>query len=389
MMFRRLSFLILAVGLVFIAVGCDEEPAPPQPIEKAGYRYIGLVVPQSGYLRPLGLSMIRGAELAVDKANESGPKRPFRLKIEDESAEASNRSGLALDPTVSVIVGHVTERGLENSRIPYVENGRAVILPIINDARAADLAKGYVFRLPPTWAEQAAALADFSAGELKAGKVLVVYEDSDQGRAAAKSFSDAINAKGQKEITEAVFPDDPENLAKLAEAAAKSQPDAVFLALHAQPSLYLAQALARAKVESAVLTTSAAALPDTMSLLTTLFEYVFVTLPFDPADPDEAFRDFNHRFETAHQRPAPWPALLTYDAVSLAVEALNKGEDDPEKVRQYLAGLGAYRGLIGEYRFGPTPSSPVKVLRAEPTLLGRFPCLGAECGPELVKVEEK
>jgi branched-chain amino acid transport system substrate-binding protein len=389
MIFRRLLLLILAAGLVFVSAGCDEEAPPPQPIEKAGYRYIGLVAPRSGYLRPLGLSMIRGAELAVDKANETPSKRPFRLKIVDESAEAAGRSSLAADPTVSIVVGHATERSLEKSRSLYVEHGRAVILPIINDAQAADLARGYVFRLPPSWPEQAAALADFSAGELNAGKALVVYEDSDQGRAALKAFTDAFNAKGPKEITEAVFPDDPEVLAKLAETAAGSQPDAVFLALHAQPALYLAQALARAKVGSAVLTTSAAALPDTMALLTTLFEHVFVTLPLDPADPDEAFRDFNLRFETMHQRPAPWPALLTYDAVGLAVEALNKGEDDPEKVRQYLVELGAFRGLIGEYRFGPTASSPVKVLRVEPTLMARLPCLGAECGPELVTVEEK
>jgi ABC-type branched-subunit amino acid transport system substrate-binding protein len=47
---------------------------------------VGLVAPKSGPLTGLGESMIRGAELAVDAANEQRGEgvRPVKLMIEDE-----------------------------------------------------------------------------------------------------------------------------------------------------------------------------------------------------------------------------------------------------------------------------------------------------------------
>ena len=127
----------------------------PQPettaTKTSGYLYIGLVIPRTGPLTPIGDLVLRGAEMAVEHANaalEQG-SRPFKLMVEDEAVDIPAKNRLSNDPRVAIIVGHVTEASLEAALPAYEESGRPIILPVITDSGVTSLGQGNLFRLVP------------------------------------------------------------------------------------------------------------------------------------------------------------------------------------------------------------------------------------------------
>lgn len=375
-----LYLTLLIVFIIAIAgIGCGEDPPPPPP-EKTGFLYVGLVVPQSGPLKEIGTSMIRGAEMAVGEVNaEKGRKRKVKLLLEDETKRAPDTKRLGCDPRVAIMVGHVTEKSLAGSRDMYVECGRPVLLPIISSNRAPALGGGFFFQMMVSDLDQASVLAEFARKELGADNAMIIHEDSDYGRSLSEVFGTKFQQAGGNGPTIISYPEDPQALLDLASRAAEEKPDVVFLAMHSRPAVYAAQALARAEIKPAFLGTHALALADAAALLGGISDKFYVTLPYNPLDPGKSAAVIIKEFGEKHHRAPDWTTLLTYEAVKLAVTALDKAGDDPKKVKSYLNGLSgsekSYKGRIGDFYFipGGKGSVPVSVVPLNSSLIGRVP----------------
>jgi branched-chain amino acid transport system substrate-binding protein len=353
----------------------DQDPN----LKQSGYQYIGLVAPLSGPLAPLGESMVRGADMAVKNLNEKRQpeQRPFRLLLEDESADLPENASLANDPRVQIMIGHVLERTLVESADRYLSSGLPVILPVISDPRAAIMGQGRFFQMMVPDVRQAQALGEFTRDSLKPASILVVYEDSDYAKLITKTFRDITSPSAR--VEEVPFPEDPEELLRLAEQVAAHKPQVIFLALHAHPALYLAQALNRFGLSAVLLGTHALAMNDLASIIIHQEQQGYVTLPYDPVNPREKTMTFLKRYEETHRQHPLWLGLMTYDAVMLAADALKAGQGDTEKTLNHLRTLtdphNAYAGLVGDYVFENDGSGlgPVAVVKIEPALLGKIP----------------
>jgi len=370
---------VVAAGLWYVIKGLVQ--APPPPPEKKGPLYIGLVAPQGGPLKHIGQSLVIGGETAVAAAGgEARTERPFKLLIEDEAAAGGlpDKKRLAGDPRLAIVVGHLTEGGLEKSLPLYLQSARPVLLPVLSGDGLATIGQGRFYQLMPSDSMQAEALADFARSRLQARRGLVIREDSETGRLMAEAFAQAFQ-KGEGKVEIKVYPDNPEELLESATSAAAAKPEAVFLAVHGRPAVFLAQALVKAGLKTTLLGTHALALSEVIPLLERLSEKTFVSLPFDPFNPNQKLAEFTETFQEQHHRFPDWLTVQTFDAVSLAAQALIKAGDRPEAVKNYLDGINgpgqAYHGLIGDYYFkdGGRGVRPVYIVRADQSLLGRVP----------------
>jgi len=369
----------VAAGLWYVVRGL--RPAPPPPPEKKGPLYIGLAAPQSGPLKNIGQSLVIGGETAVAAAaEEARTDRPFKLLIEDEAAAGGlpDKKRLAGDPRLAMVVGHLTEGGLEKARPLYLQSARPLLLPVLSGDGAATAGQGWFYQLMPSDSMQAEALAGFARSRLQARRGLVIREDSESGRLLAEAFAKAFQT-GEAKVEIKVYPDNPEELLESATFAAEFKPEAVFLAVHGRPAVFLAQALVQAGWKTTLLGTHALALSDIIPLLERLSEKTFVSLPFDPFNPNQKLAEFTKTFQEEHHRFPDWLTVQSFDAVSLAVQALVKAGDQPEAVKNYLDGINgpgqAYHGLTGDYYFkdGGRGVRPVYIVRADQSLLGRVP----------------
>ena len=244
---------------------------------------------------------------------------------------------------------------------------------------AVELGRGLFFRMMASEVDQAGLLAEYAVGKLKAKRVLVVREDSPIGLAAAQKFTEELKDRGGPAAEVLVFPSEAEGMEQLAARAADLKPNAVYLALHARPAVYVAQALARAEVKTTILGGHALALSDPVSMLGRLAEKAYVCLPLDPHAPSEAATAFIGRFQDKFKSFPTWPTITTYDAVTLAAEVLNETGESPEEavtmLRQYVCPDRVFTGLAGDYCFRPGGAGlgPMAVVRADENLLGRVP----------------
>jgi branched-chain amino acid transport system substrate-binding protein len=376
---------VLATSVAGAALFLYWQKSMPQPdtvvSKTTGYLYIGLVIPRSGPLTQIGDMVLSGAEMAVAQANGTREQglRPFKLVIEDENADIPAKNRLSNDPRVSIIVGHITEISLESALPAYQEAGRPVILPVISDSDVTSYGQGNLFQLVPSDQAQARALAVFARQELKAKTALVIHEDSDYGRKQSGIFARAGGEDGGMKVEEVICPDDPEELLNLAKKVADQKPGVIFLALHARPAIYVAQALAKSDGKLTLLGTQALALDDTVAALNRLTDRAYVTLPVDPDQLSEKALDLTKEYQASHHSFPNWLTFLGYDAASLAVAALDRAGEKPERLRTYLEQVNSpdrpFKGLAGDYYFVAKGQGmgPSKVVRVQPSLLGKVP----------------
>ncbi len=385
MTLRGRLFFYLVIILAAAILGwwwlSGDKPEPAPAVEQTGYLYIGLVIPRSGPLAPLGESMNRGADMAVEKLNSdlAAGVRKVKLVLRDEAklADLPPESHPANDARIKVVVGHLTERSLEESQPVYVEKGLPVLLPVISDAAATVLGQGWFYQLMPSGQAQAGELARFALGELKARRFLVIHEDSKNGRLTAETFVREAG-QGGGEVKVDAYPADPAALLALAEQAHAWKPDVVLLALHRRPAIFIAQALAKAGSRTTILGTHSLAVNDVVTLLERLSDQAFVAVPVNPLEPGPAASAFTELYVARYHGYPDWLACQTYDAVVLAAEALRKGGESPKQIKSYLDGLNAggkgFAGLAGEYYFKEQAAvRPVCIIKMGPSLVGRLP----------------
>ena len=381
-----LILALAAVGLFLLWLEGPEEPKigpKPRPPDKRPLLYLGLVAPRTGLLSPLGQGLIQGARMAVEAANAdpAGRARPVRLLIEDEAASnlLPPDQRLAKDPRVSVFIGHLMERSLEETKDLYIRSGRPVLLPVLSSSDVSFLGRGWFYRLMSSDSAQAHALAEFARSRLAAVKALVIHEDSKYGRTAAEAFASGLRQGQAGEARLEVYPERPEDLLELSTRAVKSAPDVVFLAVHARPAVYLVQSLAQAGLKTTLLGTHALALSDVVPILERLSKRVFVCLPFDPEHSGPRGRAFTKEYETRRHRFPSWLSALSHDAAALAVKAADWAGGRPERIKLYLDRLDsprkAFQGVAGGYYFkaGGQGVGPVYIVRVSPGLVSRLP----------------
>ena len=377
---KAIVLIMVILTGAFAATACTDDPPPPE-LPKTGYLYIGLVAPKSGPLAGLGESMIRGAQLAVDAANKDKAKgvRPVKLLIEDEIGKIPDQKRLANDPRVAVFVGYLTERALDQSREIYTRTGKPVILPVLTSQRVPEQAPGMFNRLIASDDRQAAELSVFARDTLKAKSVLIVHDNSDYGSRTTAAFQEALKTGNAVAVEDVLYPENEDDLVKLADRVAANPPDAVFLAMFAPKAINVVQALAAKQAKTVFLGTSVLGQNDTLPLLERLSEKSYLALPMNPLEPSEKSAAVIKEFEGKYHRAPNWISMVTYDATGLAVEALRQVGDEPAQVKKYLndlAGAGrSWEGVAGTYRFGPQGQGvgPVYIVRAESSLLGRLP----------------
>ena len=176
-----------------------------------------------------------------------------------------------------------------------------------------------------------------------------------------------------------VCPDQPEELLSLAEKVGAEKPEVVFLALHARPAIYVAQALTKSGSKFTLLGTQSLALDDTVAALNRLTERAYLTLPVDPDRLGEKAQALSKEYEARYHSYPNWLTFLSYDAVSLAVAALDRAGEKPKRLCTYLDQINswdrAFQGVSGDYCFAPHGQGmgPIKMVKVQPSLLGKVP----------------
>ncbi len=335
---------------------------------RGGDIVIGVVGPLSGPNAFVGLAQQRGAEIAAEEINDDGGigGRRIRLAVRDD-ADFSRITSILRDLTLRekavAIVGPETATPVLSASSPTSRARVPVLLPYASsgDLRAR-AGRAPVFRLVPNSADQAAALAQWLAGERRLRSIALAVANNEDGRAASTAMRSAAEAAGGRIAAVREFSPGEVDQTPLAQALRRSGADALVVWGPPADAARVALAVRRFGWTVQIAGPSGLFVSDYRSLAGASSDATALTLPFRRDWFTARVAAFFLRYETKfgivtlpRQRTLipdlPVIAMASYDAVKLAAVAAKRGGASGPKVAAALERMRDVRGLGTTYSF--------------------------------------
>ena len=369
---------LLIVGLVSVW-GCqpaDKDKQQPQRELK-----VAVAAPYTGSGAAFGEMIKRGAELKEKEINEAGGINGMKLTLlfEDDAGKGSEASlvaeRIANNAQIVAVVGHFNSTCSLAGQEIY---DRAGIVELSPGSTAVNVCEGSPWTFRNLYRDdfQGKFIAQYIDNVLTdLESVAVFFDNDDYGRGLRNAFVAEAEKIGLNLVASEAYERDSTNFkAQLTSIKAKN-PDAIFISgLFAEAGLIVKQGR-EAGITAQFFGADGVDSPDFLTIAGSAAEGIYLTTPFTFGAADEKAKQMASNFEAFHGvAPDTW-AALTYDAVGMIAEALEKTynaeasiAENRKAIREHLASLDTpeegYKGVTGLTYFdinGDTVNKPAYV----------------------------
>ena len=318
---------------------------------------IAVAGPFTGPIAAFGEMIKRGAELKAKEINAAGGVngKTLTLVFEDDTGKDKEASlvaeRIASNRQILAVGGHFNSSCSLAGKPIYKRAGIVELSPGSTNVRVA-AGSDWTFRNIYRDDFQAAFAAKYIKNVLgEVQKVAIFFDNDDYGRGLKESFAAAAKDLGLEIVgMEAYDRDNTDFKAQLTSIKAK-QPDLIFLSgLYSQAGLIVSQAREGGSTAQ-LFGADGVDSPDFLEIAGDAAEGTYVTTPFVFRPDDPKAQKMATAFEEIHGvAPDTW-AALTYDAVGMIVEAIEKGGENRQAIRDHLASIDTpeegYNGITG------------------------------------------
>ena len=373
---------LLIVGFVSV-FGCqspDKNTSETQTKVQKELK-VAVAAPYTGGAAAFGEMIRRGAELRENEINEAGGINGMKLTLlfEDDAGKGSEASlvaeRIANNPQIVAVVGHFnSDCSLAGQEI----YDRAGIVELSPGSTAVEVCEGspWTFRNLYHDGFQGKFIAQYLDNVLTGIESVAVFFDNDAyGRGLRNAFVAEAEKIGLTLVASEAYERDSTNFkAQLTSIKAKN-PDAIFISgLYTEASLIVKQGR-EAGITAQFFGADGVDSPDFLTIAGSAAEGTYLTTPFTFGAGGAEAQQMAADFEALHGvAPDTW-AALTYDAVGMIAEALEKTynteasiADNRKAIREHLASLDTpeegYEGITGLTYFdikGDTVNKPAYV----------------------------
>ena len=204
MMRNKKSIVCCLLSVVFL-FGCSKIQKTSQLVENDAYK-IAVAAPQFGPYQALGVSIVNGAQLAVDLKNQLGGidgKKIKLIAVDDGglAGEGTWRARSLVDEMVLGVIGHLNS----DISIPASEIYSKAMIPEISPGSTNPFfterkpVMGYVFRTIGRDDQQGELSARFAISQ-HFKKIAVLHNNRDYGASLASEFVNQINSVKDLEV---------------------------------------------------------------------------------------------------------------------------------------------------------------------------------------------
>lgn len=333
---RVLATLMVLACVAMCFAGCDKGADDKVLV-------IGGSGPLTGENASYGISVQRGAQIAVDEINKAGGVNGFTLKLEmldDEAApdQAATNFNTLMDKGMKVSIGCVTSGAQASFADVAKDEGLLIVTP---SASAEECIKhDNAFRVCFGDPDQGSYAAKFIDENKIATKVAVIYESSDN---YSKGLHDAFvaTAKGlsfEVVADEAFTKDTNTDFSSQISAAKEAGADMIFLPIYyGNAAKIITQAKSEGMIDDSVKFLGCDGLDGIISEMgdnKALVEGVTLITPFFADSADENIKNFVAMYNEKYSATPDQFAADAYDAIYAIKAALEKADikdlDDAE-----------------------------------------------------------
>ena len=318
---------------------------------------VAVAGPYTGSVAAFGEMIKRGAELKAKEINAAGGVngKTLTLIFEDDTGKEKEASlvaeRIASNRQILAVVGHFNSSCSLAGKPIYKRAGIVELSPGSTNVRVCE-GSDWTFRNLYRDDFQGAFVAKYIKNVLReTQKIAIFFDNDDYGRGLKDGFTDVAEELGLEIVaTEAYDRDNTDFKAQLTSIKAK-QPDLIFISgLYSQAGLIASQAR-EAGIIAQLFGADGVDSPDFLEIAGDAAEGAYVSTPFvfELGGP-EAQRMAMAFAEMHGVAPDTW-AALTYDAVGMIVEAIEKGGENRKAIRDHLASIDSpekgYAGITG------------------------------------------
>jgi len=360
--FSIVALLVIVASLLL--GGCQQ---------KKGELKIAILAPLSGSVPTFGEMTRDGALLAIDEWNAKGGVLGMKIVpvVEDSQCEADpavNAANKVIDvDKVHYIVGEVCSKA--SIPLSEVANAKKVvqISPTSTNFNVTVDANGnvkpFTFRACFIDPFQGTVGAKFAQDNLGAKTAFLIYDQgNDYTRGLAEAFEAAFVAGGGQIVGKETYTAQDTDFSAILAKVSEAKPDMIYL-----PDYYNIVNLVTAQAKEKGITAPFVGGDgwDSSDLDRAAADGGYYTNHYSEQDTRPIVQDwlkkFGDKYKDANGNPKVPDALATlaYDATNLLIAAIDKaGVDDPEKVKDALAGL-TWEGVSGRITFDQN-HNPIK-----------------------------
>jgi len=361
-----------ALVCAMVLTGCGNESASGDGIK------IGFPIPLTGEIPKVGESSKYAAELFREEVNAQGglevgdKKYPLQFIYENNESKPDTAVNVTLKlidrDNVLAIIGPQSSRQAVPAGAVANNNETPMITPWSTNPDATKN-RPWVFRAAFLDDFQAPVAANFAAKQFNAKRAAVLFEISnDYSKGLADNFKavwEAQNGRGAVVAFESHGPKDQDFAAQLTKIIA-AKPDFIFLPENYNFVALIVPQARDLGYKGPFMGSDAWGSAELMMLCKDACKGLFFSTHYAAAGAQGATKDFIDKYTKKYGYVPDDVAALTWDAVALVAEAIQKVgqvEKDTRKmrkaIRDNLASVEEFKGITGNMRFNEE-GDPIK-----------------------------
>jgi len=336
-----------------LAIALASLPLYPQTAAAADDVKIGILLPLSGAIAPIGQNNRRGHLLAVEDINAAGGIKSLggaKLVIVDGDTQGNPRVGiqetekLAQQGVVAILGAYQS-----NVTFPSTQTAEKLGVPYIDPVAIADsITEGrnfkYTFKIAPkaSWyARDQLAFVKWVGERAKKPirRVVLMYEDTLFGQSTSAGQEKFAKEAGLEVVQKIAYPAESPDMTPTISRIKQLAPDAILFVSYIADAVLITKTMKELGVDVPILGTSAGHIdPAYIANLGPLAEHSFTVGEWNPDLKKAGAAKLSARFEAKFGAPMNGHAAETYMATMVLADALERARStDRAKVRDALA----------------------------------------------------
>ncbi|MCL5776511.1 ABC transporter substrate-binding protein [Limibaculum sp. FT325] len=340
---------VLALSALALAAGLGE----PRTASAAEDIPVGILLPLSGSVAPIGINNRRGHELAIEEINAAGGIKSLggaKLVMIDGDTQGNPNVGisevekLARRGVVAIMgayqsgVTFPTTQMAERLRVPYIDP--VAVADSITEGRGFK----YTFKVSPlaSWyaRDQVRFVLDTSTAAGKPAKsVVLLHEDTLFGTSTAEGQVKAAKEFGLEVLADISYPKDTPDMTSTIAQIKELNPDALLLVSYINDAVLITKTMKELGVNIPIIGTSAGHIdPAYITNLGKDADLTFTVGEWNVDIEKAGAAEIAKRFEEKFSVPMNGHAAETYMSTMVLRDALERaGSTDRDKLRDALA----------------------------------------------------
>jgi branched-chain amino acid transport system substrate-binding protein len=350
---RTALHLFAALALAGLGASVPGEVAAQEPIK------IGLVMPLTGVLGPVGKQAVAGARLYMAQHGDIVAGRKIELVVRDDASLPDNSKRITQElltsDKVAILGGGLTPNVLAIA--PLVTESKTATVVMVSGTSIVTERSPYFVRTSWTHAQQASVLAGWAA-QNGARRATIIASDWAPGHEAAGVFAETFSKAGGSVVETLKVPLANPDFAPFLQRARDGNPDTLFIFVPASQAAILAkQFVERGLDKTGIRLIGPGDIADDQDLPGMSDAMVgTVTAGFYSAyHPSPMNREYVAAFQKANSSGRPnFISVSAYDGMHLIYEALKKTDGNTNGP----ALVEAMKGMAWESPRGPMSIDP-------------------------------